>query len=182
VLPFSARHLHSLEFGSISCTFRLISMLFHLPTRGLSLVPALRDLVVEFGIGRSWLFGVLLVAAATSLNAPAAVASHCGSYVIASPLGQARMTQESSHLGSNSSETAPHVPTPCEGGHCRNHVPTPFAPPSAPPVRPIEHLWLQLTDTVRTTGELPSHFSSELARARAGFYRELEQPPDSFAS
>ena len=186
-MPISARRLRSLELDSISRTFRLISMLFHLPTRTASLDPVRRGFAVESGICRSWLLGVLLVAVATIWNAPSAVASHCGSYVISNPLGQARMIRGGSDLASvsgeiGSSETAPHVPTPCERGQCRSHTPTPFAPPSAPPVRPIEHLWLQLTDTARTTGELPSHFFSELAHARAGFYRELEQPPDSFAS
>src|SRR5262245_32244998 len=67
------------------------------------------------------------------------LASHCGSYVIAIP-----MTGDGTkHIDAQvDTKSAPHVPTPCERGQCRQAPFSPLAPPTVPTVRTTDHLLL----------------------------------------
>ena len=133
--------------------------------------------------------GLLLLA-----GRQAAEASYCGSYVTAHPTSTqgkrffggmdlvASGEQAAAHPASRDGNPMPHLPTPCERGQCHGPGSIPFTPPSVPSARPVEHLLLQISSAMTHCGEKSSHFFSNSARARAGFYRQLEQPPDSLVS
>jgi len=125
----------------------------------------------------------------------AAEASYCGSYVISHPtsaegkrfiggmdLAASGENGAAADRASSDGSPMPHIPTPCERGQCRGPGSIPFTPPSVPSVRPVEHLLLQISSAMTHCGEISSHFFARSARARAGFYRQLEQPPDSRVS
>lgn len=116
------------------------------------------------------------LAAVLAVGHEDAQASHCGSYVIANPAtpdGGKEIDLD------RTTASKSHVPTPCEHGECREAPPTPLVPPSVPNVRTSEHVLLQVFQVIDFSGEQLPDLLANSACARAGFYRQLEHPPDA---
>jgi hypothetical protein len=103
-------------------------------------------------------------------------ASHCGSYVIANPDSTAGVKSVAAQVRT---EPVPHLPTPCERGQCRQAPLSPSAPPTTSSVRSTDHLLFTAFAAIDLNREQVPDFWITSARARAGFYRQLEHPPDA---
>jgi len=104
------------------------------------------------------------ILAAMSVTPRIAEASHCGSYVIAHPLG----------LGTGTH----HIPTPCEKGLCGGPTQLPITPPPAPPIRPLDQLHFQLSSALPNDAESQSLLIVGTIQSHPGFTRQLERPPE----
>ena len=122
------------------------------------------------------LFVACGLAAIQSLVSEDALASHCGSYVIANPDSSNGEKSSDTQLGTNST---PHLPTPCERGQCRQAPLSPLAPPTVPTVRVNDHLLLTVFAAIELSSKQDPDLWVTAARAQAGFYRQLEHPPDA---
>jgi hypothetical protein len=117
-------------------------------------------------------------------------ASHCGSYVIANPTTQARLSSPSTDdlaTAGQPSQAEPgtfqaayegSVPTPCDRGSCKNSEPLPTPTPSVPNQRLFEQSIVEFSATLPVRGESCSHLFAALAHSMPGFHRRLERPPN----
>jgi len=163
-------------------------MLRQIPSLTTAWMPPLRGDAGAKRRFRRWLVGGLVVTAVVLATHGSAEASHCGSYVIANPSGRTQQLGRPTVSHSTAKVDAPngprggvpHVPTPCEKGHCRDSAPIPLAPSSLPSLRPApDNLLLQIASSLDLGGKRYSRFIAQSACPRTGFYRQLEHPPDS---